>query len=129
MLAAQPERRRMQRCELQEPVTIKFWDHGPREITGTVLNASPDGLFLQCEREIPEYSAMELVFLFPATLRSPGVRFLCQCCRTAGKGMRWPLCARRANGWRGGRRNPIHSGVPTLLWPNHEPSLGTYPQN
>jgi len=79
MLAAQPERRRMQRCELQEPVTIKFWDHGPREITGTVLNASPDGLFLQCEREIPEYSPMELVFLFPATLRSPGVRFLCQC--------------------------------------------------
>ncbi|HKW68207.1 MAG TPA: hypothetical protein VJP04_13020, partial [Terriglobales bacterium] len=27
----------------------------------------------------PEYSPMELVFLFPATLRSPGVRFLCQC--------------------------------------------------
>ena len=79
MLAAQPERRRMQRCELQEPVTIKFWDHGPREITGTVLNASPDGVFLESGREIPEYSALELVFLFPATLRSPGVRFLCQC--------------------------------------------------
>ena len=79
MLAAQPERRRMQRCDLQEPVTIKFWDHGPREITGTVLNASPDGVFLESEREIPEYSALELVFLFPATLRSPGVRFLCQC--------------------------------------------------
>ncbi len=79
MLAAQPERRRMQRCDLQEPVTIKFWDHGPREITGTVLNASPDGVFLDSEREIPEYSALELVFLFPATLRSPGVRFLCQC--------------------------------------------------
>jgi hypothetical protein len=40
MLAAQAERRRMQRCALQEPVTIKFWDHGPREISGTVLNAS-----------------------------------------------------------------------------------------
>ncbi|HET7751354.1 MAG TPA: PilZ domain-containing protein [Terriglobales bacterium] len=79
MLAAQPERRRMQRCDLQEPVTIKFWDHGPREITGTVLNASPDGVFLECERQIPQYSPLELVFLFPATLRSPGVRFLCQC--------------------------------------------------
>ena len=79
MLAAQPERRRMQRCELQEPVTIKFWDHGPREITGTVLNASPDGVFLESQREVPPYSQLELVFLFPATLRSPGVRFLCQC--------------------------------------------------
>jgi hypothetical protein len=79
MFAAQPERRRMQRCDLQEPVTIKFWDHGPREITGTVLNASPDGLLLESEREIPEYSTLELVFLFPASLRSPGVRFLCQC--------------------------------------------------
>jgi hypothetical protein len=79
MLASQPERRRMQRCALQEPVTIKFWDHGPREIAGTVLNASPDGVFLESEREIPEYSTLELVFLFPASLRSPGVRFLCQC--------------------------------------------------
>jgi hypothetical protein len=79
MLTAQPERRRMQRCDLQEPVTIKFWDHGPREITGTVLNASPDGVFLESESEIPQYSLLELVFLFPATLRSPGVRFLCQC--------------------------------------------------
>lgn len=79
MLAAQPERRRMQRCELQEPVTIKFWDHGPREITGTVLDASPDGVFLESGREVPQYSSLELVFLFPASLRSPGVRFLCQC--------------------------------------------------
>jgi hypothetical protein len=79
MLAAQLERRRMQRCGLQEPVTIKFWDHGPREISGTVLNASPDGVFLESEREIPQYCLLELVFLFPATLRSPGVRFLCQC--------------------------------------------------
>ncbi|HKW27157.1 MAG TPA: PilZ domain-containing protein [Terriglobales bacterium] len=79
MLAAQPERRRMQRCDLQEPVTIKFWDHGPREITGTVLNASPDGVFLESERGVPPYSPLELVFLFPASLRSPGVRFLCQC--------------------------------------------------
>lgn len=79
MLAAQLERRRMQRCDLQEPVTIKFWDHGPREISGTVLNASPDGVFLESEREIPQYCLLELVFLFPATLRSPGVRFLCQC--------------------------------------------------
>ncbi|MGE5205880.1 MAG: PilZ domain-containing protein [Chlamydiota bacterium] len=79
MLAAQSERRRMQRCALQEPVTIKFWDHGPREISGTVLNASPDGVLLESEREIPPHSCLELVFLFPATLRSPGVRFLCQC--------------------------------------------------
>jgi hypothetical protein len=69
----------MQRCDLQEPVTIKFWDHGPREITGTVLNASPDGLFVESERELPPHSQLELVFLFPATLRSPGVRFVCQC--------------------------------------------------
>ena len=79
MPTAQAERRRMQRCDLQEPVTIKFWDHGPREITGTVLNASPDGVFLESDREISRYSLLELVFLFPATLRSPGVRFLCQC--------------------------------------------------
>ena len=79
MSAAQPERRRMQRCELQEPVTIKFWDHGPREITGTVLNASPDGAYLETEREIPAHHPLELVFLFPATLRSPGVRFSCEC--------------------------------------------------
>jgi hypothetical protein len=79
MLAAQQERRRMQRCDLQEPVTIKFWDHGPREIGGTVLNASPDGVFLESQREIPQYCLLELVFLFPATLRSPGVRFLCHC--------------------------------------------------
>ena len=69
----------MQRCDLQEPVTIKFWDHGPREITGTVLNASPDGLFVESGRELPPHSQLELVFLFPATLRSPGVRFVCQC--------------------------------------------------
>lgn len=79
MLAAQDERRRLQRCDLQEPVTIKFWDHGPREITGTVLNASPDGLFVESNREIPQHYQVELVFLFPATLRSPGVRFMCQC--------------------------------------------------
>jgi hypothetical protein len=79
MLAAQPERRRMQRCGLQEPVTIKFWEHGPREITATVLNASPDGVFLEMEREIAQHFPLELVFLFPATLRSPGVRFVCQC--------------------------------------------------
>jgi hypothetical protein len=79
MLAGESERRRMQRCELQEAVTIKFWDHGPREVTGTVLNASPDGVFLEAQREIPQHSPLELVFLFPATLRSPGVRFLCQC--------------------------------------------------
>ena len=72
------ERRRMQRCDLQEPVTIKFWDHGPREITGLVHNASPDGVFLESDREIPAHSRVELVFLFPATLRSPGVRFVCQ---------------------------------------------------
>src|SRR5512146_1707871 len=79
MLTAEPERRRMRRCELQEPVTIKFWDHGPREATGTVLNASPDGVFLEAQREIPQHSISERVFLFPGTLRSPGVRFLCQC--------------------------------------------------
>ena len=79
MLAGEPERRRMQRCELQELVTIKFWEHGPREVTGTVLNASPDGVFVEAQREIPQHSMLELVFLFPATLRSPGVRFLCQC--------------------------------------------------
>jgi hypothetical protein len=79
MLTVQHERRRMQRCELEEPVTIKFWDHGPREITGTVHNASPDGVFLESDREIPQHSRVELVFLFPASLRSPGVRFLCQC--------------------------------------------------
>ena len=79
MFAAQNERRRMQRCDLQEPVTIKFWEHGPREISGTVLNASPDGVFLESDREIPPHSSLELVFLFPASLRSPGVRFLCQC--------------------------------------------------
>jgi len=79
MFAAQPERRRMQRCDLREPVTIKFWEHGPREVSGTVLNASPDGVFLESNREIPPHSLLELVFLFPATLRSPGVRFLCQC--------------------------------------------------
>ncbi|HSB75169.1 MAG TPA: PilZ domain-containing protein [Terriglobales bacterium] len=79
MLAAAQERRRMQRCQVQEPVTIKFWDHGPREISGTVRNASPDGVFLESDREIPSHSPLELVFLFPASLRSPGVRFLCQC--------------------------------------------------
>ncbi len=79
MLAGEPERRRMQRCELQELVTIKFWEHGPREVTGTVLNASPDGVFVEAQREIPQHSMLELVFLFPGTLRSPGVRFLCQC--------------------------------------------------
>src|SRR5690348_6575862 len=79
MLAAQDERRRMQRCDLQEPVTIKFWEHGRREITGTVLNASPDGLLIESGREIPQHCELELVFLFPATLRSPGVRFVCQC--------------------------------------------------
>lgn len=79
MFAAQSERRRMQRCGLQEPVTIKFWDHGPREITATVLNASPDGLYLEAPREIPRHVPLELVFLFPATLRSPGVRFSCEC--------------------------------------------------
>lgn len=79
MLAVPDERRRMQRCELREPVTIKFWDHGPREITGTVLNASPDGVFLETGREIPQHCQPELVFLFPATLRSPGVRFVCRC--------------------------------------------------
>ena len=79
MSTGQQERRRMPRCALQEPVTIKFWDHGPREITGMVHNASPDGVFLQSEREIPQHSRVELVFLFPATLRSPGVRFVCQC--------------------------------------------------
>ena len=79
MFAAQSERRRMQRCDLREPVTVKFWDHGPREITGTVMNASPDGVYLESEREIPVYSPLELVFLFPATLRSAGVRFSCEC--------------------------------------------------
>ncbi len=93
MLAAQAERRRMQRCALQEPVTIKYWDHGPRETSGTVLNASPDGVFLESDREIPPHSVLELVFLFPATLRSPGVRFLCQC--------RLVRCARRASGRNG----------------------------
>ena len=73
------ERRRMQRCVVEEPVTVKFWDHGPREITALVQNASPDGIFLQTDRELPEHSRLELVFLFPATLRSPGVRFMCTC--------------------------------------------------
>ena len=93
MLAGEPERRRMPRCELQEPVTIKFWDHGPREVTGTVLNASPDGVFVEAQREIPQHSSLELVFLFPATLRSPGVRFLCQC--------RIVRCVARAEGKHG----------------------------
>ncbi len=79
MSAAQAERRRMQRCDLEEPVTIKFWDHGPREITGRVLNASPDGVYLETERDLPCHGPLELVFLFPATLRSPGVRFSCEC--------------------------------------------------
>ena len=79
MPAVQEERRRMQRCDLQEPVTIKFWDHGPREITGVVRNASPGGVFVETGREIPQHCQPELVFLFPATLRSPGVRFVCQC--------------------------------------------------
>jgi hypothetical protein len=69
----------MQRCHLQEPVTIKYWDHGPREITGIVLNASPDGIFVETDREIRSPRPLELVFLFPATLRSPGVRFSCEC--------------------------------------------------
>ena len=69
----------MQRCEVQEPVTVKFWDHGPREITALVQNASPDGIFLEADRELPQHSPLELVFLFPATLRSPGVRFTCTC--------------------------------------------------
>jgi len=73
------ERRRMQRCEVQEPVTVKFWDHGPREITALVQNASPDGIFLEADRDLPQHSPLELVFLFPATLRSPGVRFTCTC--------------------------------------------------
>jgi hypothetical protein len=79
MLAARDELRLMLRCELREPVTIKFWDHGPREITGTVLNASPDGVFLETSRELPQHCHPELVFLFPASLRSPGVRFVCRC--------------------------------------------------
>ncbi|HLK32048.1 MAG TPA: PilZ domain-containing protein [Terriglobales bacterium] len=79
MLAVEPERRRMKRCDLQEPVTIKYWDHGPRETTGVVQNASPDGVFLESDRELPQRSHVELVFLFPASLRSPGVRFVCQC--------------------------------------------------
>jgi hypothetical protein len=79
MLEAQHERRRMQRCEVEEPVTVKFWDHGPREITATVQNASPDGIFFQTSRALPQHSQLELVFLFPATLRSPGVRFVCKC--------------------------------------------------
>ena len=79
MLEAQRERRRMQRCEVEEPVTISFWEHGPREITGTVYNASPDGIFFQAGKQIPQDSLVDLVFLFPATLRSPGVRFVCKC--------------------------------------------------
>ena len=75
----QLERRRMQRCDMQEAVTIKFWDHGPRETTGMVENASPDGVFFSTKRAIPEQAKVELVFLFPATLRSPGVRFVCRC--------------------------------------------------
>jgi len=75
----QLERRRMQRCDMQEAVTVKFWDHGPREATGMVQNASPDGVFFRTKRPIPEQAKVELVFLFPATLRSPGVRFVCRC--------------------------------------------------
>ena len=76
---AQNERRRMQRFAVEEPVTVKYWDPGPREITATVENASPDGLCFSTECDIPWQSRLELVFLFPATLRSPGVRFVCHC--------------------------------------------------
>ena len=79
MLEFHPERRRMQRREVQEPVTVKYWDHGPREITAMVRDASLDGIFLESDREIPAQSSLELVFLFPATLRSPGMRFVCHC--------------------------------------------------
>ena len=76
---AQHERRRMERFAVDEPATVKYWDHGPREITATVENASPDGLCFATDTEIPSQSRLELVFLFPATLRSPGVRFVCHC--------------------------------------------------
>jgi len=78
MPETQAERRRMQRCDMQEAVTVKFWEHGPREIPGLVQNASPDGVFFSTDRPLPEYTGVELVFLFPATLRSPGVRFVCR---------------------------------------------------
>ncbi|HZR30708.1 MAG TPA: hypothetical protein VFA76_02490 [Terriglobales bacterium] len=76
---AQHERRRMERFAVDEPATVKYWDHGPRETTATVENASPDGLCFATETDIPWQSRLELVFLFPATLRSPGVRFVCHC--------------------------------------------------
>jgi hypothetical protein len=75
----QLERRRLQRCGLREPVTVKFWDFGVRELAGVAHNASPDGIFLETEAEIPADRQIAVAFLFPGTLRSPGVRFTCRC--------------------------------------------------
>ncbi len=69
----------MPRCLLQEPVTIRYWDQGICEHPGVVGNASPDGLFLETAAEVPPQISVEVVFQFPATLRSPGVRFTCRC--------------------------------------------------
>jgi len=79
MPEAHSERRRMTRCDMQEAVTVKFWEHGPREIPGVAQNASPDGVFFSTGRPLPERTQVDLVFLFPATLSSPGVRFVCRC--------------------------------------------------
>lgn len=73
------ERRRLPRCILQEPVTVRFWKEGVREQPGIVENASPDGIFLETAAEIPPDTPVEVVFHFPATLKSPGVRFTCRC--------------------------------------------------
>jgi hypothetical protein len=77
--ATATERRRLPRCILQERVTVRFWKHGVCEQPGIVENASPDGMFLETPAEVPLDAPVEVVFHFPATLRSPGVRFTCRC--------------------------------------------------
>jgi hypothetical protein len=69
----------MERFRLREQVSVRYWDCGVHEVPAVVEDASPDGLFLQVSGEIPGNRPLEVIFTLAATLRSPGVRFVCRC--------------------------------------------------
>lgn len=73
-----PEKRSIRRVPLDLPISVKFVDHGKREVAGHTRDVSAHGVFMYLETEIRVGAAIDFVMTLPReiTLSDP-VRVRC----------------------------------------------------